>query len=160
MNISIAIFGGADPRSSEHILLFVCACALCVMLARVLRRFARNKIVTRSLFGLMAVGLAVCGAALRQEYLVSRAEYFRTAMQMVPPGQRLVSSAYIGGRCIARSADGVASCPLGTEEEVTQYLELMNRQWFSRTVIALRESVLPTRASTTTNQSAPLRVTD
>lgn len=160
MNLIIASFmERPGPISSTYKLAFVAAVVLAAFSLWGVSRFIKSRKVRLALVATAAVGLALFGWALREEYLVSRAESFLSLMRRMDPGTTVVCYSYNQVR-VRKAEDGTVHCPLGTPEEIDKYLKRKKSSLFTGTVISTRDRLLPTSASTTTNQSAPLRVAD
>ena len=155
MNVTLAIFGGANSHIGPYFLLYAGAWVGTVALATVFAHFVRAWVIRLPVFGLLVVGTLIFGAALSEDYYIQRAEYFQSLMSNIPPGSAgVVSHSYIHCR-ISRATNGTVRCPFGTEQEVAQYLESKNQQWFSRSVIRVTEKLTSMTTPPATDQPAP-----
>ena len=141
------------PISSVYKLAFVAAVCAAALFLWTICRFIKKRTVRLTLVAVAAVGVSLFGLALREEYLVSRAESFLNLMRRMDPGTAVVCYSYNQVR-VRKAEDGSVRCLIGTPEEVEEYLEQKKSNWFTGTVIAVRDRLLPTRASTATNDPA------
>ena len=89
------------------------------------------------------------------------AEPIQITHRLVQEFERLGIQYLVGGSLasslhgISRATNGTVRCPLGTEQEVAQYLESKNQQWFSRSVIRVTEKLTSMTTPPATDQPAP-----
>ena len=141
------------PISSAYKLAFFGAAAVVVLFLWIIFRFLKKPKARFAVAAIAAVGIIVFGFALREEYLVSRAECFLNLIRNMKHPGTVVCYSFNQAR-VRRLEDGSVRCPLGTPVEVENYLEHKKDNCFTATVIVARDRLLPTSASTTTNQPA------
>jgi hypothetical protein len=141
------------PISSAYKLAFLGAAGVAALLLWILFRFLKKPKPRAAVAAMAAVGIIVFGLALREEYLVSMAEYFLNLMRNMKHPGTVVCYSYNQAR-VRKLEDGSVRCPLGTPVEVENYLNVKKDNCFTATIIAARDRLSPTSASTTTNQPA------